>query len=547
MKQRNSRCMRHLVTCHLSLVTLLRMNIVVIGLSHHSAPVELRERFAFAEAKIPDALKSLRESGVAGEAVILSTCNRVEIYAATALEAGAGRFAELKTISRATAIHRLSRLAALGRRTLHLAEPQSLQHLFKVACGLDSMVLGETEILGQLKKAYDAGASPRPHRRAAEQGFSTRLQRRQTRPHRNQHPARQRVRGVGRGGTGGENFQFARRPRSHGHRRRRHERKNRPRPALPRRAQHHRRQPFARPRGGAGRRNWAGAPCQFDDWAAEFEKIDIVISSTAAPHHILDRAQLEPLMKTRHHRPLLLIDIAVPRDIDPEVNFLENVYLYNIDDLQAIADDYLKQRQEEIARCEAIIAEKVKALLGTKIQPRMTRMDTDANAAGRLAPSSLPSVLICVHPRLNNGTERPIIIATRGSALALAQANLIAAQCRETFPRLRFELKIIKTTGDKLQKASMAKVEGGLPKGLVHQGTRSRAGQRPGRPRRSQPEGFADRFARRTDPRRHAQTRRRARRADLSRRRIHPRPAPRHSLQPTGRRARTRCAVSSRT
>jgi glutamyl-tRNA reductase len=109
-----------------------------------------------------------------------------------------------------------------------------------------------------------------------------------------------------------------------------------------------------------------GRAVQFDNWAAEFEKIGIAISSTSAPHHILDRAKLEPLMKARKHRPLLLIDIAVPRDIDPEVNFLENVYLYNIDDLQAIADDCLKQRKKEIARCEQIIAEKVKALLETK-------------------------------------------------------------------------------------------------------------------------------------------------------------------------------------
>src|SRR5439155_12372065 len=107
----------------------------------------------------------------------------------------------------------------------------------------------------------------------------------------------------------------------------------------------------------------AGRAVPFDRWAAEFEKIDIVISSTAAPHFILDRVKLEPLMKLRKNRPLLLIDIAVPRDIEPEVNFLENVYLYNIDDLQAIADDYLKQRREEIARCEAIIAEKARGLL----------------------------------------------------------------------------------------------------------------------------------------------------------------------------------------
>ncbi len=85
--------------------------------------------------------------------------------------------------------------------------------------------------------------------------------------------------------------------------------------------------------------------------------------STAAPQHILNRATLEPLMKRRKHRPLLLIDIAVPRDIDPAVSELDNVYLYNVDDLQSIADDYLNLRKEEVARCEKIISEKVSALL----------------------------------------------------------------------------------------------------------------------------------------------------------------------------------------
>jgi glutamyl-tRNA reductase len=112
-----------------------------------------------------------------------------------------------------------------------------------------------------------------------------------------------------------------------------------------------------------------GRAIPFDAWAAEFANIDIIISSTSAPHYILDRARLEPLMKLRRNRPLLLIDIAVPRDIEPEVNFLENVYLYNVDDLQSIANDYLKQRKEEVARCERIIAEKVQALLAHAARP----------------------------------------------------------------------------------------------------------------------------------------------------------------------------------
>ena len=106
-----------------------------------------------------------------------------------------------------------------------------------------------------------------------------------------------------------------------------------------------------------------GRAVPFEDWAGAFEHIDIAISSSSAPHFILDRAKLEPLMKLRQQRALLLIDIAVPRNIDPEVDFMENVYLYNIDDLQTIANNHLKQRQEEIARCEAIIGEKVKLLM----------------------------------------------------------------------------------------------------------------------------------------------------------------------------------------
>ena len=109
-----------------------------------------------------------------------------------------------------------------------------------------------------------------------------------------------------------------------------------------------------------------GRAVPFDQWPAEFEKIDIAISSTSAPHHILDRATLEPLMRKRKNRPLLLIDIAVPRDIDPAVNKLDNVYLYNVDDLQNIADDYLNLRREEVARCEKIITEKVAALVAAR-------------------------------------------------------------------------------------------------------------------------------------------------------------------------------------
>ncbi|HSA01667.1 MAG TPA: glutamyl-tRNA reductase, partial [Candidatus Paceibacterota bacterium] len=121
-----------------------------------------------------------------------------------------------------------------------------------------------------------------------------------------------------------------------------------------------------------------GRAVSFHDWPKIFEPIDIVISCTAAPDYLIDRTLLGPLMKERKNRPLLLIDIAVPRDVQPEVNLLDNVYLYNIDDLQSIADSYLRSRQEEIAHCEKIIREKIRALLGR-------RGESDSSVSGGLA------------------------------------------------------------------------------------------------------------------------------------------------------------------
>jgi glutamyl-tRNA reductase len=336
------------------------MNVVVIGLSHHSSPVELRERFAFVGAKIPAALKLLRASGIASEAVILSTCNRVEIYAATALEPTKA-FAELKQFLKT--VHAFEN--PLGEEVYTFAEPQSLHHLFKVASGLDSMVLGETEILGQLKTAYELA---RQHQHTGARLNKTFQRAFNVAKHIRTETSIQRgsvsvasvavelaekifsslnEREVLVIGAGEMSEKTARALLSRG-----------AKSIIVANRSHERAQVLAK--------EFGGRAVQFEDWSAEFEKIDIAISSTSAPHHILDRAKLEPLMKLRKNRPLLLIDIAVPRDIDPAVNFLENVYLYNIDDLQSIAADYLKQRKEEIARCEIIIGEKVKALFTAK-------------------------------------------------------------------------------------------------------------------------------------------------------------------------------------
>jgi glutamyl-tRNA reductase len=339
------------------------MPIVVIGLSHHSAPVTVRERFAFAEAAIPAALALLRERGLADEAVILSTCNRVELYAVTPKN-GEAAFAGLRQFLLDS--HGLA--GPLDDIFYSHSEPRSVEHLFKVASGLDSMVLGETEILGQLKQAYDLALQHKftgsRLNKSFQRAFNVAKQiRTETNIQRGSVSVasvavelaekifdrldHRQVMVLGAGETSEKTARALLSRGAHS--------------IIVSNRSHERAIELAK--------ELEGQAIHFDEWGRVFDRVDIVISSTAAPHYILTRQKLEPLMALRHQRPLLLVDIAVPRDIDPEVNLLDNVYLYNIDDLQAIADDYLKQRREEVVRCEAIIRDKAKELLSGWTSP----------------------------------------------------------------------------------------------------------------------------------------------------------------------------------
>jgi glutamyl-tRNA reductase len=327
--------------------------------------VPVRELFAFAQAELPLVLQKLRESRLAEEAVILSTCNRVEIYAATDLELGAACRALREFLCKSR-----SYFAPLDRELYGFGEPESLEHLFKVACGLDSMVLGETEILGQLKKAYDLALKHRHTggrlNKAFQKAFNTakhirtdtNIQRGSTSVGSVAVDLAEKIfdtlsdRQVMVIGAGDTSEKTARALLSRG-----------ARSILVSNRSYDRAVALARDLGGRA--------VPFERWADEFSQIDIVISSTSAPGYILDRPRLEPLLRRRGNQPLLLIDIAVPRDIEPEVNLLDSVYLYNIDDLQAIAADSLKQRQQEIARCEQVIREKTRALLESLRTPGM--------------------------------------------------------------------------------------------------------------------------------------------------------------------------------
>ncbi|MDB6035685.1 MAG: Glutamyl-tRNA reductase [Verrucomicrobiales bacterium] len=339
------------------------MAIIVIGLSHHTSPVTVRERFAISEARVPSTLQLLLDSNLADEAVILSTCNRVELYVSTALEP-AKVFVALQDFL--VNIHDYR--DPLTDEIYKLGEPASIEHLFKVACGLDSMLLGETEILGQLKKSYEIALQNKFTggilNKAFQKAFNVAKQiRTETNIQRGSVSVASAAvelaekiftrlddRHVMVIGAGDTSEKAARALLSRG-----------AKSVIVSNRSHERAVTLAAELGGTAIR--------FDEWASRFADIDIVVSSTSAPHYILDRVKLEPLMKLRKNRPLLLIDIAVPRDIEPEVNFLENVYLYNVDDLQAIADGYMQQRKEEMKRCEAIIVEKARALAGSRRPP----------------------------------------------------------------------------------------------------------------------------------------------------------------------------------
>lgn len=333
------------------------MPIIVIGLNHRTAPVTLREKFAFPEALIPAALERLRSSGLASEGVILSTCNRVEIYA-HAERTDDALFPDLRQFLQEC--HNCH--DPLNDAIYEYKEPKSIEHLFKVASGLDSMVLGETEVLGQLKQAYDLALSHKFTGKRLNKAFQRAFNvakhiRTETNIQRGSVSVAsvavelsekifttlhgRHVLVLGAGDTGEKTA----------------------RALLSRGASHLLVTNRTLETAEALAATLGGKAIPFDRWEGEFDQVDIVISSTSAPHFVLDRARLAPLMSRRKGAPLLLVDIAVPRDIDPEVNYLDNVYLYNIDDLKTIAQDYLKQRQEEVSRCEKIIHEKAQTLI----------------------------------------------------------------------------------------------------------------------------------------------------------------------------------------
>ena len=316
------------------------MRLALAGVSHHRAPIELRERVALDL----DACRGLA-ARLGGEAVVLSTCNRTEIYLVREDDP------EPEAVAALTALagDRGNDLAAALYR---LGDESAALHLFRVAAGLDSLVPGEGEILGQVRAACEAGATgpflDRLFRQAISTGRRVRVETAigtcpasvpsaaaalAQQVFDDLHGRRALVLGAGKMSEatarnlvsrGAEVAVVANRTLAHGE---------------------------------ALAATLGAAAVALDDVAAELERVDVVVSATSASGHVLSRSVVAASLGARKGRPLLLVDLAVPRDLDPAINELEGCFLYDVDDLEAVVSETLSGRRGEAARAEALVAE----------------------------------------------------------------------------------------------------------------------------------------------------------------------------------------------
>lgn len=322
----------------------------VLGLNHRTAPLALREKLAFSDHQLPDILQRLKEGSQADELVCLSTCNRTEVYAQTK-----NRAAAKEALKQALATHAgQPRHEELSKHLYYYESEEAVKHLFMVAAGLDSMVQGEHEILAQVKQAYQA---------AQKKGFTGKLF--------NVLFQRclyvgKRVRtetGLGEGAASVGSIAVGMAERIFGSLKDRtvmilgagqmaevtakHLLAQKARSLLVANRTFKRACELAK--------EFGGTAMHFDEGLRRMTEADIVICSTAAPHAIITPPQMREIMERRKGRSLFMIDIAMPRDVDPAVNNIENVYVYNIDDLQQIVAENQERRAKEAADAERII------------------------------------------------------------------------------------------------------------------------------------------------------------------------------------------------
>ena len=328
------------------------MHLTLVGLSHKTAPIEIREKLTFPAHRQADALAALIATPEVAEAVILSTCNRTEIYAVTANDAGGEAVVDFLADYQGLDRHELARYL------YHAQGEAAVRHLFRVVASLDSMVLGEAQILHQVKEAYqsafDNGACSRVFNKLFRLSFEVgKRVRTETEIGENavsiSYAAVELAKKVfdtleGRTilvlGAGKMSELTAKHLVSQG-----------VHSVLVANRTYERAVELAE--------RFDGEAIRYDDLFTRMHDADIVISSTSASHFVVSRDEVAGAMRGRGGRPLFLIDIAVPRDIDPEVNSLSNVFLYDIDDLNGVVESNLEERMREARRAEIIIEEEI--------------------------------------------------------------------------------------------------------------------------------------------------------------------------------------------
>jgi glutamyl-tRNA reductase len=332
------------------------MSLVVVGINHRTAPVEVRERVVFEPARIPDALQQLRQIPDVHETVIVSTCNRTELYCVTDKLGQAELGAWLQRY------HGLG--ISLDHSLYHHDEQKAVSHAFSVASGLDSMVLGEPQILGQLKDAYrvaqEAGTTGPVLNRLFQSAFSVAKRvRTETKIGANAVSVASAAVAMARTvfatfenrtalfvGAGETVTLAARHLYADGLRRM----------IIANRS-------IDRARDLAA--EFHGFAIGLDEIPNHLKEADIVVASTAAPHSIITRHMAEQALRARKRKPMFMVDIAVPRDIDADVAELEDVYLFTVDDLQSVVNENLEGRRQAAREANELIQSEVERFTHT--------------------------------------------------------------------------------------------------------------------------------------------------------------------------------------
>jgi glutamyl-tRNA reductase len=320
------------------------MKLTLVGISHHRAPVELRERVALDR---PAAADTARILAVDGEAVCLSTCNRTELYLA-------GSDAATAELSAAGALLARSGLPedTLAPALYRLRDEAAALHLFRVAAGLDSMVPGEGEILGQVREAYEAGATgpvlDRLFRQALHAGKKVRSQTAIGESPASVSSAAAALAEQVFGDLGGRRILVVGAGKVS---------ELAARNLLSRGAEIAFVANRTLDRAAELARRFGGEALPLERVEDELASADVVVSSTSAPGFVLGKPEVARALRARRGKPLFLIDLAVPRDLDPAIDELDGCYLYDIDDLEAVVNETLAGRRKEAERAEAIVAE----------------------------------------------------------------------------------------------------------------------------------------------------------------------------------------------